>query len=402
VIRPRFTVRVRLTLLYTALFVACGAIVVAITYGLLAGSLQKPTGKSTVVQVPDGFVQQCKEALNDKTSDPSLRQKCEVAFQEGVDAGAQAQRDAVLATLLRNSIATLAGVTLLAAVAGWFVAGRVLRPIHRITDAARAASEHNLTARVSLTGPRDELRQLADTFDAMLDRLETAFQGQQRFIANASHELRTPLTVMRATIDVVLAKPAPSTEELVRMGQDVRAAVDHAEVLIEALLTLARNERGLAVHEPTDLATVIEDVVDELEPGDRHTHLDLEPAPVLGDPILLERLAANLVDNAVRYNVSGGQIWVATSTVDGHRLLQVANTGPVVPADAVARLFQPFQRLHDRTGDGGFGLGLAIVASIAGVHGGVVTAEPLDGGGLVVTVRLPAQVATTRDRNVLR
>src|SRR6185437_6786861 len=155
---------------------------------------------------------------------------------------------------------------------------------------------------------------------------------------NASHELRTPLTVMRATIDVVLAKPAPSTGELVRMGQDVRSAVDHAEILIEALLTLARNERGLAVHEPTDLATVVEDV----DAGNRRTHLDLEPAPVLGDPILLERLAANLVDNAVRYNVDDGHVWLVTSTVDDHVQLQVANTGPVVAGDAVARLFEPF------------------------------------------------------------
>ncbi len=395
-IRPRFTVRVRLTLLYTALFVACGAIVVAITYGLVAANLKTAPGKSTLTQVPDGFLQSCKTALNSKDPvDPNFRQKCETAFQEGADYGAQTQRNAVLANLLRYSLGTLGAVTLLGAVAGWFVAGRALRPIHRITAAARAASEHNLTARVSLRGPHDELRELADTFDEMLDRLDAAFEGQRRFIANASHELRTPLTVMRATIDVVLAKPAPSTGELMRMGQDVRAAVDHAEVLIESLLTLARNERGLAVQEPTDLATVVEDVVDELDPGDRRTHLDLEPAPVLGDPILLERLAANLVDNAVRYNVGGGQVWLVTSTVDGHALLQVANTGPAVAGDAVGRLFEPFQRLHDRTGNGGFGLGLAIVASIAGVHGGSATAVPRDGGGLTVTVRLPIFATTS-------
>jgi signal transduction histidine kinase len=390
VIRPRFTVRVRLTLLYTGLFVACGAIVVAITYGLVAANLTNPQNKSTVVKAPSDFIKSCKEALTSgKPVEPNTRQKCESAFNEGVDYGAQTQRDAVLANLLRYSLTTFGAVTLFGAVAGWFVAGRVLRPIHRITAAARAASEHDLSARVSLRGPRDELRELADTFDEMLERLDAAFEGQRRFIANASHELRTPLTVMRATIDVVLAKPAPSTDELVRMGQDVRAAVNHAEILIESLLTLARNVRGLAVHEPTDLATVVEDVVDELDPGDRRTHLDLEPAPVFGDPILLERLAANLVDNAVRHNVDGGQIWLATSTVDGHALLQVANTGPVVAGDAVGRLFEPFQRLHDRTGNGGFGLGLAIVASIAGVHGGSATAEPRDGGGLSVTVRLP-------------
>jgi signal transduction histidine kinase len=231
---------------------------------------------------------------------------CKEAAREAANAGAQDQREATLAHLLRYSLLTLAVATLLAALAGWIVAGRVLRPVHQITKAARTASEHNLAARVSLSGPRDELRELADTFDTMLARLQAAFESQRRFIANAGHELRTPLTVMRATLDVVLAKPAPTPSELRRMGQDVRAAIDHAERLINALLTLARSDRGLTIHEPIDLATVAEDVVDSTDRGDRRLHASLEPAMTSGDPVLLERLVANLVDNALRYNVPTG------------------------------------------------------------------------------------------------
>jgi signal transduction histidine kinase len=295
--------------------------------------------------------------------------------------------------LLRYSLATLGATTLLAAGAGWIVAGRVLRPVHRITAAARNASEDHLAARVALTGPRDELRELADTFDAMLERLQTAFEDQRRFIANAGHELRTPLTVMRTAVDVVLAKPEPTRAELIGMGCDVRAAVDHAQALIEALLTLARSDRGQFAREPVDLATVAEDAIDAAAPGAARLHTSLAPAPTTGDPILLERLAANLVDNAVRYNVPGGGVWVNTATVDGRVQLIVDNTGPVVAPAAVGKLFEPFRRLRDRTGDGGFGLGLAIVASIAVAHGGDAVALARPGGGLSVTVSLPTRTA---------
>ena len=408
--RPRLTVRVRLTLLYTGLFAACGAIVVAITYGLLAANLpvpnpEAPLEKASVqdpksvqrTQVaPEDFDIACEKALVDPAEVSSLKAKCEAAFKEGLIEGAKNQRAATLDRLLRYSLTTLGAVTLLAAVAGWFVAGRVLRPLHRITAAARDASEHHLSTRVALTGPRDELRELADTFDAMLERLQAAFEGQRRFIANAGHELRTPLTVMRATVDVVLAKPAPTHDELVAMGQDIRAAVGHAEALIEALLTLARTDRGLTGREPLDLATVLEDAVDaassrpDANPATR-LHTSLMPAPTNGDPILLERLAANLYDNAMRYNLPGGDVWLSTATVGGRAVLTVGNTGPVIAAESVEGLFEPFRRLRDRTGDGGFGLGLAIVASIATAHGGEAAALPLPGGGLSVTVSLPAQ-----------
>jgi signal transduction histidine kinase len=395
------TVRVRLTLLYTGLFAACGMILVAITYGLLAGNLPesiapKPGTNITAdprASIPDDLATTCAKVSSDPTVEPGLRSKCKAAYQEGVLDGAKNQRKATLDQLLRYSLGTLAAATLLAAVAGWIVAGRVLRPVHRITAAARNASEDHLAARVALTGPRDELRELADTFDEMLDRLQTAFEGQRRFIANAGHELRTPLTVMRTAVDVVLAKPEPTRDELFGMGRDVRAAVDHAQALIEALLTLASTDRGQFGREAVDLATVAEDAIDAAAPapGAARLHTSLEPAPTSGDPILLERLAANLVDNAVRYNVPGGAVWVSTATVDGRVLLTVDNTGPLVAPDAVGKLFEPFRRLRERAGDGGFGLGLAIVASIAAAHGGDAVAGSRPGGGLTVTVTLPSR-----------
>ena len=314
--------------------------------------------------------------------------------------GAQQQRDLTLSHLLEYSLITLAVVIVFAAILGWVFSGRSLRPVHLITTAARAASEHNLSARVAPTGPRDELRDLAETFDDMLGRLQAAFEGQQRFIANASHELRTPLTVMRATVDVVLDSPDATPGDLRGMAADIRAAVDHAEHLIGALLLLARNERGLTIREETDLATVAEDVLDTAGLGDRRVHLSLEPAVISGDPVLAERLIANLVDNAVRYNLPGGDIWISTRTVAGSSQLTVANTGPVIsPADA-GRIFQPFERLDGRTSGDGFGLGLAIVASIAAIHGGTATARPRDDGGLFVTVTIPSAGASAQGTGI--
>ncbi|GLY69905.1 HAMP domain-containing sensor histidine kinase [Amycolatopsis taiwanensis] len=391
--QPRLTVRARLTLLYTGLFAACGAVVVAVTYGLVAGlpvSVSGPDGAWAQVTDPEGVLDRCRQAAQTGELDPGLQTKCVSLAEGGFLNGALAQQQATLSHLLGYSLTTLAVVIALAAVAGWIVAGRVLRPVHQITAAARAASEHNLSARVALTGPRDELRDLADTFDDMLARLQATFDGQQRFIANASHELRTPLTVMRTALDVVLAKRDPTPADLLGMGRDIRVAVDHADRLVEALLTLARNERGLSVREEVDLATVAEDVLDATDLRGRYPHPTLRPATTSGDPVLLERLVANLVDNAVRYNASGGEIWLSTSKVDGQVRLVVANTGPVVPPDGLTGLFEPFQRLHDRTTRDGFGLGLALVASIAAVHQGRVAATPRPAGGLTVTVTLPA------------
>jgi signal transduction histidine kinase len=310
-------------------------------------------------------------------------------YANGVQAGASAQRSTTVAHLLAYSLLGLAGVTLLAAAAGWIVAGRILRPVHRLTEAARAASEQNLSQRIALQGPRDELRELADTFDTMLERLDRAFTSQRQFIANASHELRTPLTVMRTAMDVVLAKPQPTRDELVSMAADVRQAVDHAERLIEVLLVLARNDHARVLTDPLDLAAVAEDALEGRTANGITTTTTLDEAPVTGDGVLLERLVANLLDNAERYNIADGTVAISTTTDNGASLVRVVNTGRVVPADQVDRLFLPFTRLDDRTRHDGFGLGLALVSSIATVHSGTVHATAASTGGLDITVRLP-------------
>jgi signal transduction histidine kinase len=387
--RPQLTVRARLTLLYTGLFAVCGAIVVAVSYTLVARLRAQGQGNGPQPSAGDlaRFAARCRSEELSAHPDARVLVKCAAYFQRQ---GAQGQRDLTLSHLLQYSLITVAVVIALAAVLGWIFSGRALRPVHQITTAARAASERNLSARVAPTGPRDELRELAETFDEMLGRLQAAFEGQQRFIANASHELRTPLAVMRATVDVVLGNPDSTPGDLRAMAADIRAAVDHAEQLIGALLLLARNERGLTVREEVDLATAAEDVLDTAGLGGRRVHATLEPAAISGDPVLAERLITNLVDNAARYNHAAGDIWISTRTMAGSSQLTVANTGPVIsPADA-DRIFQPFQRLSDRTSHDGFGLGLAIVASIAAIHGGTATASPRDDGGLTVTVTIPS------------
>ena len=387
--RPRLTVRARLTLLYTGLFAVCGAIVVAVSYTLVARLRAQGQGNGQQPSAGDlaRFAARCRSEELSAHPNARVLVKCAAYFQQQ---GAQGQRDFTLSHLLQYSLITVAAVIALAAVLGWIFSGRALRPVHQITTAARAASEHNLSARVAPTGPRDELRELAETFDEMLGRLQAAFEGQQRFIANASHELRTPLAVMRATVDVVLDNPDSTPGDLRAMAADIRASVDHAEHLIGALLLLARNERGLTVREETDLATAAEDVLDTAGLGGRRVHATLEPAVISGDPVLAGRLIANLVDNAARYNHAGGDIWISTRTMAGSTQLTVANTGPVISEADADRIFQPFQRLSDRTSHDGFGLGLAIVASIAVIHGGTATARPRDHGGLTVTVTIPS------------
>jgi signal transduction histidine kinase len=389
VTRPRLTVRARLTLLYTGLFTLCGAIIVAVSYTLVARL--RTQGQANGPQPPAHdlarFAARCRSQEVSSHPDPHVLVKCAAYFQQ---LGAQGQRDFILSHLLQYSLITVVVVIALAAVLGWIFSGRALRPVHQITTAARAASEHNLSARVGPTGPRDELRELAETFDEMLGRLQAAFEGQQRFIANASHELRTPLAVMGATVDVVLANPNATQADLRGMAADIRAAVDHAEHLIGALLILARNERGLTVHEEIDLATAAEDVLDTVARGDRRMHATLEPAVISGDPVLAGHLVANLVDNAIRYNVPGGEIWISTRGDTGRSQLSVANTGPVISLADAARIFQPFQRLNDRTAQDGFGLGLAIVDSIAAIHRATIDARPRAGGGLVIDVSFPA------------
>jgi signal transduction histidine kinase len=388
-VRSHLSARSRLTLLYTSLFALGGAALVSITYLLVAHSLHSTTTTTSPRSIQPAL-EKCLHAASQQSGISSeVLQKCAQVYASGVQAGAAAQRSTTLTHLLTYSLLGLAGVTLLAVVAGWIFAGRILRPVHRLTAAARAASDQNLSQRIALQGPRDELRELADTFDTMLERLDRAFTSQRQFIANASHELRTPLTLMRTAIDVVLAKPEPTHDELVSMAADVRQAVDHAERLIEALLVLARNEQARALTDPLDLAALAEDALEGRTANGITTITTLDEAPVTGDGVLLERLVANLLDNAERYNIAGGTVAISTTAHDGSSVLRVVNTGAVIPADMVERLFLPFTRLDDRTRHDGFGLGLTLVSSIAAVHGGTVDATSVPTGGLDISVRLP-------------
>jgi signal transduction histidine kinase len=376
-------------LLYTSLFALGGAALVLITYLLVAQTLDSTTTTTTPPQVQQEIAQCIQSAQTAGASADRTAEKCGRLYTNGVQAGASAQRSTTLTHLLTYSLLSLAGATLLAAVAGWIVAGRILRPVHRLTAAARAASEQNLSQRIALQGPRDELRELADTFDTMLERLDRAFTSQRQFIANASHELRTPLTVMRTAMDVVLAKPQPTRDELVSMTAEVRQAVDHTERLIEALLVLARNDQARALTDPLDLAAIAEDALEGRTVEGITTITTLDQAPVTGDAVLLERLVNNLLDNAERYNVAGGTIEISTTANHATSVLRVVNTGAVVPADMIEHLFLPFTRLGDRTRHDGFGLGLTLVSSIAAVHGGTVDTTAAPTGGLDINVRLP-------------
>jgi signal transduction histidine kinase len=387
--------RSRLTVVYAFFFAVCGAVLVLITYLLVAHALPDTTA-TTDEKIPplvqkeiDGCVQQATGQGGDAGG---AKKKCAALYGTGVRAGASAQRSTTLTHLLLYSLLALAVVTILAGVVAWVVAGRILRPVHRLTAAARAASEQDLSQRIALQGPRDELRELADTFDTMLERLDRAFTSQRQFIANASHELRTPLTVMRTTIDVVLAKSEPTSEELVSMAGDVRQAVEQAERLIDALLVLARNEQARVLTDPLDLSVVAEDALDGRASNGLTTVTGLDVALVTGDGVLLERLVDNLLDNAERYNVAGGTISISTTTQEATSVLRVLNTGPVIPAELVDQLFLPFTRLDKRIGHNGFGLGLTLVSSIATVHGGTVHAEAVPTGGLDISVRLPRRL----------
>ncbi|HEV2252141.1 MAG TPA: HAMP domain-containing sensor histidine kinase [Streptosporangiaceae bacterium] len=393
----RRPVRLRLTLVYSGLFLAAGAILLAVTYGLVAQSFDTAP-PATPSSQPSQYVGQALKACKAENLDKAAMGKCVNLAEQSLSgvskASLQDQRSRTLAHLLDYSLAALAALVFASTWLGWIVAGRALRPVHAITAAARRASEENLGERIALAGPDDELKELADTFDAMLGRLDAAFASQRRFVADASHELRTPLTVMRTSIDVTLAKPGRTPAQLEAMAVEVRHAADRAETLIEALLTLARSDRGTGPTEPLDVAALAEDALDAAAPAIRAhpvtVQTALDPAPAMGDPVLLERLVTNLIDNAVRHNVPGGWVQVATGTREGMAFIDVANGGPLIPAELVPALFEPFRRLSDRAGSpDGMGLGLSIVRSVALAHRGQATARPRPAGGLEVTVSLP-------------
>ena len=402
-------VRTRLTLIYAALFFAAGSALLGLTYGLVASSLSaRPAAAATTsTQELNTLIHECKpesyvvKGKHLVAIPPPFLPACKqakAAYYAGTAAGLEAQRQSALSELLSFSLVGLAVMTVASGGLGWVMSGRVLRPVRVITETARRASEQHLGERLALTGARDELKELADTFDGMLERLDAAFTTQRRFVANASHELRTPLTVMRTAIDVTLAKPSPTARQLTDMAVRVRRSIDRAESMVEALLTLAVSDQGKLSTEFSDLATWAEDAIDaaapEIERLDLRVDALLDPAETTGDPQLLERMIWNLVDNAVRHNEPGGWIRLRTGSSDAAVYLEIANSGPFIPDDAVPLLFEPFRRMEARTGvRDGVGLGLSITRSVVTAHRATVTARSQPDGGLDISVVIPRCLA---------
>lgn len=387
-VRPllRPTIRIRLTLLYGGMFLIAGILLLSIIYLLTAQALN-------VGELPFKIVTGRVQATTSWCQLPEGGTGEQ--FNEAVANCLQHQREMALDDLLRRSLFALLGLSIIAFAFGYAMAGRVLSPLGRITRTARQVAGSDLSRRIELDGPDDELKELADTFDEMLDRLERAFSAQQRFVANASHELLTPLAINRTLLEVHLSDPGAPVE-LQQLGKTLLATNERSEQLVEGLLLLARSDNHIVERKPVDLAEVATRAVDQARGEADAKGVEIRgeraPAVVQGNGVLLERIALNLVQNAVRYNIpEGGWVEVTTETQQGHAVLVVSNTGPVVPAYEIDNLFEPFRRLRqERTGsDKGVGLGLSIARSVARAHGGRIIAEPREGGGLVMRVTLP-------------
>ncbi|MCF6522788.1 cell wall metabolism sensor histidine kinase WalK [Streptomyces sp. JJ36] len=387
-LRP--TIRIRLTLLYGGMFLIAGMMLLTIIYLLAAQALHD------LGELPFRFLNV--QAQLQLTSDacPQLAGRMDnEELMRRLGECADVQRAQALDELLRSSLLALLGLAVAAFAFGYVMAGRVLSPLGRITRTARTVAGSDLHRRIELEGPDDELKELADTFDEMLDRLDRAFTAQQRFVANASHELRTPLAINRTLLEVQMSDPEASPE-LQQLGKTLLATNERSEQLVEGLLLLARSENEIVDRKPVDLAEVAGQAVDQARGEAQEKGVELrgvrQPAYVQGNGVLLERVALNLLQNAVRYNLpEDGWVSVSTRAEAGHAVLVVENTGPVVPAYEVDNLFEPFRRLRsERTGsDRGVGLGLSIVRSVVRAHGGAVSAEPREEGGLTVHVVLP-------------
>jgi signal transduction histidine kinase len=417
---PPRTIRLRLTAIYAGLFLACGAGLLAINFALVSGRLTSDyfeqisvkagnaqivierrgssSGGGLATAAPAGGSGGTISGSTTRVGGPTLRKGA--GIPKGIQlpsravsqASAEASASAAQDTLLIESGVALAIMALLASGLGWVIAGRALRPLRAITAAAREISASNLHRRLALAGPNDELRQLGRTFDGLLERLETSFTAQRQFAANVSHELRTPLTYERALIEVALADPAASRERLRAVLDQVLAAGEHQERLIEALLVLSRGQRGLDHRERLDLAAVAAQTLEHVDTRGLRLQCSLAPAPIEGDPRLIERLVANLVTNAVQHNQPSGHIGVTTSTTNDATILRVTNSGPTIAAGDRNRLFEPFQRIdgaRTSTADG-LGLGLSIVQAIADAHAAAITTTLPDHGGLCIEIAFPA------------
>jgi signal transduction histidine kinase len=389
--RVHLTARARLTVLYTGMVLAAGIVLTALTYVLMHRALGK---RLAVVIIGDG--------------NPGPLPPLPDDFEE---VGKQLQHTTLSEFLTQTSIA-LTVVIVLAAVLGWLVAGRVLRPIRSISATAQRLSLENLSERVPVTTPADELTTLAGTINGMLDRIQQGIaerdlvlHSQRMFTANAAHELRTPLTTMRTAIDVTL-DGRPDTDELLTMTRDIKAAVEHSQRTLDGLLELARSQAGSGPRHLVDLGDVVTTILDTAATRDLTVRTDLLPAPIIGVPVLIERMVGNLVDNAIAYNRPGGRIDITTGRENGQAVLRIGNSGAVVTPEQAQRLLEPFvrgdgARLHT---DAGAGLGLSIVHAIVTAHDGDISTTARPTGGLDITIRFPrnAQLSPAEHRSSAR
>ncbi|HEY3865806.1 MAG TPA: ATP-binding protein [Solirubrobacteraceae bacterium] len=380
---PRRTIRLRLALLYGGVFFVSGAILLALVYGAVAN-----THRAYSQTLPAPLI----HLHSSKAVPPPLPPGIGSAKVSVVDSDQRVADLQVLAIVSAIALAVMAAVSM---GLGWLIAGRVLRPLRTITSAARDISATNLHQRLALGGPDDEFKELGDTFDGLLGRLEQSFQSQRQFVANASHELRTPLARLKTLAQVALSDPDASVESLRAAHERVLAAEQQLEGLIAALLNLAGSERNLEHREPVELMAVTEAAIaarrQEIEHRDLRLTATLYGARVEGNRQLIAQLVANLLDNAIEHNAIGGRVEVRTTTTKGQAILSVINDGPVIRAEELDRLQQPFQRLEAaRTSHGdGHGLGLSIVHAIATAHGATVLARAQPDGGLEMEVRFP-------------
>jgi signal transduction histidine kinase len=389
--------RTRLAAFYAVVFLVAGTGLLALTYTLVTNVLlPAPAGPTKPIPLRLGQqLNSCKqsEAPGRPRMSPSLLAQCNRAFI-AAGAGPIDQRDNTLAAFRLASLIGLGVLAIASAGLGWLVSGRALRPVRSITEAARRASELQLGQRLALTGPDDELKQLGDTFDVMLEQLDAAFTSQKRFVANAAHELRTPLTAMRTAIEVTLSKPTRTSDQLEAMAARVAGSIERAEATVEALLTLATSELGRSAPQAIDLAIAAEDALDAAHAAidQRRIKVDaaLAPAPTRGDRVLLERMIANLVENAVRHNNPGGWIGIRTIVQADSAVFEIANTGASIPAEQIPALFEPFARAKQRLNSSdGVGLGLSIASAIARAHNATITGRPRPGGGLEMSITIP-------------
>ena len=393
---PRHSVRLRLTLLYVGLFLASAACLLTITYFLVDQQLPQVTTNGGVIAITGGgsgglgagAAAGCASSLGPLPGGSGQVSTCQLQAL-----AARVGRNTLNELLIESGIAL--GIMAVASVGlGWLMAGRVLSPLRTITAAARRISARSLHQRIAMTGPDDELKELGDTFDQLLGRLDASFRAQRQFVANASHELRTPLARQRTLLEVALRDREATSASLRAACERALVAGEQQERLIAGLLTLARGERGLDRFEPVDLGAIAVAAAAGRRGDAQAAQLTLvsriEPAETAGDPGLAERLVANLVDNAIRYNVPGGQVEICAGTRAGRPYLAVANTGPLIPPDQLGRLFRPFQRMDPaRRSPGGLGLGLAIVSAIAAAHGAELRAVTRAVGGLAIEVLFP-------------